>query len=90
MSNIQGPRGLQASPLQTSSKQDGGGNGQGGMYFGQYPEQEEENWGDSFRWRNADLDDIPFTVPVLIDMISSKLKVWKTALAKMLYTHTGD
>jgi hypothetical protein len=85
MSNIQAPRGLNVSnALQSAnSKQDGGGNGSGGMYFGQeepYP-QEDDTFMHS---TEVDLDDIVYNVPFFTS-IAEKLRPLKEALANILY-----
>lgn len=86
MSSIQSPRGLKAPTLQANSKQDGGGNGSGGMYFYQEAAQEEQ---DSFLYQDdtqEDLDGLPYSFP-LLKSISEALKSWNAALAKLLYQH---
>lgn len=86
MSNISAPRGLKPPTLQTAGKQDGGGNGSGGMYFGQ--EYQEPYAEDVFSYAAGGAEtstgDMPYSFP-LLNSISVLLTSWKTALANALY-----
>jgi hypothetical protein len=70
------------------SKGDGGGNGSGGMYFGDGGEEQEQHsyggYDDNFGWSSSDTSDIPFTTP-LFGQTPQGLASWKLALAKTLY-----
>lgn len=84
--NIQSPRGIQAPSLQAaSSKQDGGGNGEGGMYFGQEPQDESYTYNTNpFYYDSVDTGDMTFSVP-LFGTVPASMGAWKTAIAISLY-----
>ncbi len=92
MSSIQSAGGLRVPTFQpASSKGDGAGNGGGGMYFGEEPQEEQPGDADwfsnpfSFR-PPTDLKDIPYVAPTTFGGESSQaLRTWKTALARQLY-----
>ncbi len=88
MSNIQAPRGLSVPTFQPAgSKGDGAGNGSGGMYFGQEPEQEQPqpSYDQDFYGFDDFFDaDVPYTPPVE-PRSHDALTAWKNALAKILY-----
>ena len=86
MSNIQAPRGLNVSnALQSAnSKQDGNGNGSGGMYFGQEENQKQPQKNPFEDGPKASLEDIVYIPPSFVS-ISDKLRPIKEALAHLLY-----
>lgn len=86
MSNISPPRGYTAPFNVGSAAKEGGGNGSGGMYFGQEEEpQDEQPWyaGTQDPLANADLEDIPFVPPAHHAPLG--LDTIRTALAVSFY-----
>jgi hypothetical protein len=89
MSNIQSPRGLQVPTFQAAGqKGDGGGNGGGGMYFGQGPYEEPDSFTSSSPDHDADLGDVPYSIP-FFNSIREALSSWRTALATLLYKNVS-
>jgi hypothetical protein len=81
----------------SSGKQDGGGNGSGGMYFGQEPQQEDPYYEGGDFWNPSyvtphDLEDLPAHALVkLSSQCVETLRTWKTRIASLLYnTHKPE
>jgi hypothetical protein len=88
MSNIQGARGMTVPMFQPAgSKGDGGGNGSGGMYFGQEEPQEEQQPSynqDFYGFDDFFNNEVPY-IPPVEPKAQDALTSWKNALANMLY-----
>lgn len=86
MSNISPPRGYSAPFNVGSAAKEGGGNGSGGMYFGQEEQPEDNPWysaGTQDPLANADLEDITYIPPA--HHAPTGLDAIKIALAVSFY-----
>lgn len=86
--SIGAPSGLKAPALTTSGKQDGTGNGSGGLFGGGGDQQQDPN--SSFFNRQyypeLGLEDVPFVPPTAApEELDDRLKPLRNALAISLY-----